>query len=134
MNSVITPGKKAAELQQIVVKLQLDPLNADIQSEFKSKTDKLINAQHNERLDLQQRAHVNWLAKGDQGSRFFAQAIKARQARNSIMGTYPRQKWDSNELARGNEGKGCIIPPSTRPPTGSPQSQTLISSSKKGRL
>lgn len=69
----------AAELQQIAIKLQLDPLNAAIQSDFKKKKEELIEIQHSERLDLQQRAHVNWLTKGDQGSKKFTQVIKARQ-------------------------------------------------------
>lgn len=43
--------------------------------------------QHREQLDLQQRAHVNWITQGDQGSKFFAHAIKARHVKNSIMET-----------------------------------------------
>lgn len=50
-------------------------------------------------MDLQQRAHVNWLTKEDQGSKFFAQAIKARHARNSILGTLDMNGIQTNTLA-----------------------------------
>lgn len=73
-----TPEKIAAELQLVAARLQLSPLNVDTQAEYETKKKELIEAQHNERLALQQRAYINWLTKGDQGTRFFTQAIKAR--------------------------------------------------------
>lgn len=98
-NSVVTPTKVVAELQQIALMLQTYPLNEDIQKDFKSIKDELIKVQHCEQLDLQQRAHVSWLTKGDHGSKFFAQAIKSRQAKNSVMGTLDINGIQTNSLA-----------------------------------
>lgn len=53
---------------------------------------------HREQLDLQHRAHVNWLTQGDQGSKFFARAIKARQARNSVMRTIDEEERQTNSM------------------------------------
>lgn len=94
----ITPTKVSAELQQIATLLQADPLNVNIQIEFQNKKEELIKIQHGERMDLQQRAHVSWLIKGGQGSKFFAQAIKARQAKNSVMGTLDINGTQTNSL------------------------------------
>lgn len=49
-------------------------------------------------MDIQHRTHINWITKGDQDIRFFAQAIKARQAKNSIMGTIDCNGRQTNSL------------------------------------
>lgn len=54
-----------AELQTVATKLQGDPLNPTIQNAFRELKSKLIEVQHREQLDFQQRAHVNWITKGE---------------------------------------------------------------------
>lgn len=64
-----TPSKIAAKLQSVAAELQLDPYNITIQGKFMRLKDKLIEIQHTELQNLQQRAHVNWITKGDQGGK-----------------------------------------------------------------
>lgn len=49
-------------------------------------------------MDIQQRAHINWITKGDQGTKFFAHSIKARQVKNSIIGTLDCNGRQTNSL------------------------------------
>lgn len=64
--------KIVAELQAESTKLQLNPYNQAMQIACRDLKHKLIESQHREQLDLQQRAHINWITQGDQGSKFFA--------------------------------------------------------------
>lgn len=98
-----TPSKITAVLQAIATKLQLGPFNTAIQEEYKRPKAKLIETQHTELLNLQQRAHVNWITKGDQGSAFFAQAIRMRQTKNLIMSTIDVNGAQTNSLEEMNE-------------------------------
>lgn len=102
-SSAVNSRKVVADLQAIAVHLQLDPLNLAIHTDFKEAKGKLIVRQHRKRMDLQQRAHANWIKEGDQGTRFFAQAIKSRQTRNSIMGTLDNSGIQTNSLEEMKE-------------------------------
>lgn len=51
----------AAELHSEASRLQTDPSNQTLQISCRNLKVKLIEYQHRELLDLQQRAHINWL-------------------------------------------------------------------------
>lgn len=60
-----TTSKVAAELQIVAVRIQSNPLNSAYQDTYRELKAKLIELQHKEQLDMQQRVHVNWITKGD---------------------------------------------------------------------
>lgn len=93
-----TSRKIVAELQAAATEWQANPHNQDTQNACRNLKLKLIECQHREQLDLQQRVHISWITQGDQVSKFFAQAIKARHAKNSIMGTLDAEGRQTNCL------------------------------------
>lgn len=90
--------KIASQLQTVASELQLDPHNIACQCSFNELKAKLIELQCRELMDIQQRVHINLITKGDQGTNFFAQAIRARQAKNSIMSTLDCNGRQTNSL------------------------------------
>lgn len=72
------------KLQQLESVLQCQSRNEQLQQEYKKAKGKLVELQHYEIENLKQRAHIQWFAKGDQGSTFLSRSIKSRNVKNTI--------------------------------------------------
>lgn len=59
-----------------------------------------------EELDLRQRSHIDWIREGDQGTGFFARAIRIRCSRNSIMRTLAT---DGSQVTNLQEMKSRLV-------------------------
>lgn len=70
--STLTSRQVASMLQSEATKLQSSPHCSATQLACKELKAKLIELQISEQIDLRQRAHIDWITMGDQGSHLFA--------------------------------------------------------------
>lgn len=98
-SNTLSSRQVASLLQTEATKLQSNPHCSATQMACNDLKARLINLQISEQSDLRQKAHIEWITLGDQSTRFFAQAIKARHARNSIMRTINEEGRQTNSMS-----------------------------------
>jgi len=103
-------GKKSRELanklDKSVKELQMGLSCIAKQLMCKELKEQLLELQMREEMDLRQRAHIDWLRQGDQGTAFFGRAIRSRCSKNSIMRTLDL---DGNQVTSLNEMKERLV-------------------------